>query len=203
MKRYPALGLIEFADIAVGIQATDAMCKKAPIGLVRAGTITDGRYLTLIGGTTGSVGEAMREGLAWGAASVIDYVLLADVHPRLFEAILGRRSTSGTGSVGIIETDTVAASVRATEAALKGTQVDLVETRMGDQGLRGKGLSVLRGELHDIEAALAIATAALAESGRTATTRIVSSPHEATAVLFAEGTAFAVAKLVSLDGETD
>jgi microcompartment protein CcmL/EutN len=203
MKTHPALGLIEFADIAAGMLATDAMLKRAPIGFVRAGTITAGRYLTLIGGTPASVGEAVREGLAWGSASVLDHVFLADVHPRLFEGILGRRRTTGAGSLGIIETDTVAANIRAAEAALKGTQVDLVEIRLAEEGLAGKGLSVFRGELHDVEAALAIAVAALEETGRTATTRIVSSPHEATAVQLSGGTAFAAAKLLALGGESD
>ena len=201
MKTHPALGLIEFADIAVGMQATDAMLKKAPIGFVRAGTITAGRYLTLIGGTPASVGEAVREGLSWGGESVVDHVLLADVHPRLFEGILGRRRTDGVGSLGIVETETVAANVRAAEAALKGTQVELVEIRPGEQGLHGKGLSVFRGELHDVEAARAFAVAVLEESGRTATTRIVSSPHEATTAQLAEGTSFATATLAPLPGE--
>ena len=201
MKTHSALGLVEFADIAVGIQATDAMLKKAPIGFVRSGTITAGRFLTLIGGTTASVGEAMREGLAWGGGSVVDHVLLADVHPRLFEGLLGRRLGPGLGSLGIIETNSVAANVRAAELALKGTQVELVEIRLGDGGLAGKGLLVLRGELHDVEAALVIAIAALEETGRTAVTRIVSSPHDATAAQLAEGSAFAAAKLVTLDGE--
>jgi microcompartment protein CcmL/EutN len=201
MKTHPALGLIEFADIAVGMQATDAMLKKAPIGFVRAGTITAGRYLTLVGGTPASVGEAVREGLAWGGESVVDHVVLADVHPRLFEGLLGRRRTEGAGSLGIVETETVAANVRAAEAALKGTQVELVEIRPGEQGLHGKGVSVFRGELHDVEAALAIAVAALEETGRTAVTRIVSSPHEATTAQLVEGTSFATATLASLDGE--
>ena len=203
MKTHPALALIEFADIAAGMLATDAMLKRAPIGFVRAGTITAGRYLTLIGGTPASVGEAVREGLAWGSASVLDHVFLADVHPRLFEGILGRRRTTGAGSLGIIETDTVAANIRAAEAALKGTQVELVEIRLAEEGLAGKGLSVFRGELHDVEAALAIAVAALEETGRTAITRIVSSPHEATAVQLSGGTAFAAAKLLALAGESD
>ena len=40
------------------------MLKKAPVAFFRSGTVTAGRYLTLIGGTPASVEEAM---LRYGA----------------------------------------------------------------------------------------------------------------------------------------
>ena len=46
----PALALIEFNSIAVGIQAGDAMVKKAPIASIKAGTVQPGKYLVLITG---------------------------------------------------------------------------------------------------------------------------------------------------------
>ena len=52
MKIYPAIAALEFDDIAAGVAATDAMLKRAPIAFFKSGTITHGRYLTLIGGTT-------------------------------------------------------------------------------------------------------------------------------------------------------
>ncbi|MBI3286863.1 MAG: BMC domain-containing protein, partial [Chloroflexi bacterium] len=46
----PALALVEFSSIAVGIQAGDAMAKRAPIATLRAGTVQPGKYLVLIAG---------------------------------------------------------------------------------------------------------------------------------------------------------
>ncbi len=45
----PALALVEFSSIATGIQAADAMIKRAPIETLRAGTVHNGKYLVLIG----------------------------------------------------------------------------------------------------------------------------------------------------------
>ena len=95
MKNPPAIAVVEFKDIAVGIVATDAMLKKSPIAFLKCGTISRGRYLTLIGGTTASVEEAINEGLFWGGANVLDHVLLADVHPQVYDAILGQRRPIG------------------------------------------------------------------------------------------------------------
>jgi microcompartment protein CcmL/EutN len=202
MKKHPAIAVIEFDHIPDGMSATDAMLKKAPIAFVKCGTITRGRYLTLVGGTTASVDEALREGLAHGAGSVLDHLFLADVHPRVYDAILGRRTPGGVGALAIIETDTVAANVRAAEAALKGTPVDLIEIRLADAGLSGRGLSVYQGTLPDIEAAIDIVTRYLGESGGQLRHRIVSAPHEALIRQIEASTWFGSQEVLDLDGET-
>jgi microcompartment protein CcmL/EutN len=201
MKKTPALAVIEFCDIPQGVAATDAMLKKAPIAFVKSGTITRGRFLTIIGGTMGSVEPSLAEGLEWGGKSVIDFLLLADVHPRVFDAILGERRPAAAGALAVLETGTVAASVRAAELALKGTGVELVEIRLADTGLSGKGISIYRGELHEIEAAIAIVRAFAAESGTELRDIVIPSPHEALARQVAAGTEFSSAALLELDGE--
>jgi len=201
MKTAPALAIVEFDDIAAGVFATDAMLKKAPIAFVRSGTITRGRYLTLIAGSTASVEVSLAEGLASAGRSVVDHLLLADVHPRVFAAMCGARLPDGSGALAVIETDTVAAVVRAAELALKGTPVELVEIRLADAGLAGKGLSVYRGDLHDVEAAVAIVERAVRQGGGAVRHRILPSPHDATARQMASGTSFAQAEWLDLGGE--
>jgi microcompartment protein CcmL/EutN len=201
MKKYPAIAVVEFRDIAAGMHATDAMLKKAPIMFVRAGTISGGRYMTLIGGTTASVDESFNEGLFHGAQSVIDHVFLADVHPHLHDAILGHRRTGGSGAMAIVETPTVSANVRSAELALKGTPVSLVEIRLADQGLAGKGLSIYQGELHDVEAAIDIVLSHLVRTRSDVMYKIISSPHEAMTLEVDAGTMFSDTKSMELDGE--
>ncbi|HVN75658.1 MAG TPA: BMC domain-containing protein [Thermoanaerobaculaceae bacterium] len=201
MKRHPAIAILEFRDIAVGMVATDALLKRSPIAFVKCGTISRGRFLTLIGGTTAAVEEAVSEGLAQGGESVLDHVLLADVHSQLYEGILGNRRAVGPGSVAVIETATVSANVRAAELALKGTPVDLIEIRLADSGLSGKGLSIFQGELHDVEAAVEIAVGFLLRAGVEATYRIISAPHDALAREVAGSTYFGSSSLLELDGE--
>jgi microcompartment protein CcmL/EutN len=201
MKKHPAIAIIEFRDIAVGIVATDAMLKKAPIGFVKSGTISRGRYLTLIGGTTASVEESLAEGLFHGGESVLDHVLLADVHPQVYDAILGVRKPVGSGSLAIIETGTVSSNVRAAELALKGTPVDLIEIRLADTGLSGKGLSIVQGELHDVEAAVDIVVRYLQSFGGEVVYKIISAPHEGLSQQVQASTYFGSAALLELEGE--
>ena len=202
MKKAPALAVIEFRDIPAGVDATDAMLKKAPIAFVKAGTITRGRFLALIGGSTAAVEESLREAQFRAGESVLDHLLLADVHPRVYDAILGGRRAAGTGAIAVIETDTVASNVRAAELALKGTPVELVELRLADSGLSGKGVSIYQGELPDIEAAVDIVLGYLREAGGDVRHTIISSPHDALVRQLGSGTSFASAALLDLDGET-
>lgn len=202
MKKYPAMAVVEFREISRGMYATDTMLKKAPIAFVRCGTISRGRYLTVIGGTTASVEEAYHEGLFWGGDSVLDSVMLADVHPQVHDAILGARRPEGSGSMAIVETGTVSSNVRAAELALKGTPVSLMELRLADMGLSGKGLSIYQGELHDIEAAMDLVSSFLRAAGREVTFKIISSPHEAMGQRVHLHSHFGTGTLMELDGET-
>jgi microcompartment protein CcmL/EutN len=202
MKRYPAIAVVEFRDIAAGLYTADAMVKKAPITVLRSGTISHGRYLIFIGGSTASAQESYQEGLFTGGDSVIDHVFLPDVHPAVLDAVLGKRGTGPwTGALAVLETRTVACHIRAAELALKGTPVDLVELRLTDDGLAGKGVSVYHGALHDIQAAMEISVKTLEAAGVEVLHRIITAPHESIAESVEQGTHFSTNKIVELDGE--
>ncbi len=202
MKKHPALAIVEFSDIPTGIYAADAMLKKAPIAFIKCGTITRGRYLVMIGGSTAAVEEARDEGLARGGDQVLDHLLLADVHPRVYDAIVGTRRAGGQGAVAIVETDTVASNVRAAEAALKATDVELIEIRLADTGLSGKGVSLYQGDLHQIEEAVRVARAFLEGAGAGMRHRVIPSPHEGLLAQIRTSTWFGSQAILDLDGET-
>ncbi|MCO5044209.1 MAG: BMC domain-containing protein [Kiritimatiellae bacterium] len=202
MKKYPAMAVVEFGEIGKGMFATDKMLKKAPIAFIRCGTISRGRYLTAIGGSTASVGESFDEGLFWGGDAVLDSVLLADVHPQVHDAILGQHRPQGRGALAIVETQTVACNVRAAELALKGTPVNLMELRLADAGLSGKGLSIYEGELYDIEAAMDIVSGFLEAAGKELNYQIISSPHEALDTRITSHSLFGTARMIELEGES-
>ncbi len=216
MKPCPALAAFEFDDIPTGVAATDALLKRAPIAFFRCGTITDGRYLTVIGGTTASVGEAAEETLRYAGPHLLDHVILPDVHPRLYEGVLGKRHPRVTGSLAIVECATVSACIKLTEAALKGTRVELIEIRLADSGLAGKSITVIEGTLYDIEAAVSLAVGRQEESpallrvqkagSPTHVTgglsyRIIAAPHDATNAQVSHGTGFSSSLLIELEGE--
>lgn len=156
----PALALVEFSSIAAGIQAADAMVKRAPIDVIKTGTVQPGKYLVLIGGMVADVEESVAAGREVGASAVVDYILLPQVHPEVVEAIGGGRVPKVTDSLGVIETTTVAACIHAADAGIKGAEVRLVEVRLAD-GLGGKGIVLYAGLVADVEAAVEIGVGVL------------------------------------------
>ena len=201
MKTFSAIAIIEFKDIAVGIHATDTMIKKAPIALLKTGIVSQGRYLVMIGGSTASVDESFQEGLFWGRDSVLDSVILPDVHPQVHDAVLGQPLAAIGGAMAILETSTVASNIRAAEVALKGTPVDLMSLRFADSWLAGKGVSIYRGELHDVEAAVDIATVHLEGLGRPLLSRVIPAPHESLIEELSSSTMYQESRLLEMEGE--
>lgn len=151
----PALALIDFSSIAVGIESADAMVKRSQIDVIRAGTVQPGRYLVLIGGPVADVEESLEAGRRVGGESVLDHVFLPHVHPGVVGALGGEREPEPRDAVGVVETTTVAAAIHAADAGVKGADVRLVEIRMAD-GLGGKGIVLYAGLVADVEAAVEI-----------------------------------------------
>ena len=163
----PALALLEFNSIAAGIQAADAMVKRAPIDVIRAGTVQPGKYLVLIGGAVADVEESLAAGREVGGDAAVDFVYLPFVHPEVVKAVGGRRAPEVTDALGIIETSTVAAAIHAADAGIKGAEVRLVEVRLAD-GLGGKGIVIFSGLVADVQAAVEIGVGALERPDRSA-----------------------------------
>jgi microcompartment protein CcmL/EutN len=175
--KYPAIALIELGSIAAGMYAADKMVKRSPIELLHAGTVQPGKYLILVGGGTAEVEESYREALQVAADSILDEVFLPKVHPRVIDALEGERSFKKYESFVVLETSTVAAIIRATDAAAKGAQVEVAELRLGS-GLGGRGFAILTGGRTDVEAAAEVATLSLAGRNGTLCHSIVSNVHE-------------------------
>lgn len=160
----PALALVEFSSIAVGIRTADAMVKRAPINVIKTGTVQPGKYLVLIGGLVADVEESLAAGREVGAEALLDYVYLPQVHPEVVDAVGGGRVPQVIDSVGVVETTTVAAAIHAADAGIKGAEVRLIEVRLAD-GLGGKGIVLFSGLVADVEAAVEIGVGVLEHPG--------------------------------------
>jgi microcompartment protein CcmL/EutN len=203
MKKASALAVLEFEDIPSGVYAVDMILKKSPIAFVRAGTVTRGRYLIVFGGSTAATAESFDEVMGMMSASIMDSALLSDVHSDLFESVFGKRRKV-LGSLLIVETETASSIVRAVEAALKGTPVELIELRLSDVGLSGKGVALLAGSLPDIDAAAFLAAdgaGANAAAPRGFSCRVIAAPHDVLEREMAATTPFDTAPMLELDGE--
>ena len=155
MKKYPSIALLELSSIAVGIFAADTMVKKAPITVLKSGTVHNGKYLILIGGSVGSVEESYYTGIDSGEEKLIDQVQLPDIHEKVHDAILGSRQNCTGEAIGIIETSTVAAIIKSSDAAVKGADVEILEIRIADD-LGGKAFAIFNGEIEDVQSAIEI-----------------------------------------------
>ncbi|HSH02554.1 MAG TPA: BMC domain-containing protein [Anaerolineae bacterium] len=165
MSTPPALGLLELDSIAHGILVGDAMIKKAPLTHLYTGTIHPGHYLLLAIGDVAPVEEALAAGQIAAAQTGTphpcrDQLFLPFAHPAIVNALQNNTPTTTLGEAfTIIETHTVAAAIRATDAACKGADIILWQLRLGD-GLGGKGLALFNGRIADVEAARDLATTA-------------------------------------------
>ena len=189
MTKLPAIALIELSSIAAGAFAADRMVKRSPVELLHAGTMQPGKYLILIGGGTAEVEESYREGMQTAEAAILDEVFLPQVHPQVVEALEGARTFANYESMVVLETSTIAAIVRATDAAAKGAMVEVAELRIGS-GLGGRGLAILTGARTDVEAAADIATQSLAGRNVTLCHSIISNVHEQFAERLGESSRF-------------
>jgi microcompartment protein CcmL/EutN len=179
----PAVAVIELASIAVGIETGDAMVKRAPVDVVRAGTIHPGKYVVLVAGAVGDVEEAFRAGLDVAQPCLVDSVFLPNVHDQVVAAVRGLRRTGAGEALGVVETSTIAAIVEAADAGVKGAAVRLLEVRLGD-GIGGKGYLLFDGSVSDVEAAVAVALERVADGtlgsvpgGRSPVGRVIAQLH--------------------------
>ena len=175
MTLSPALALLEFSSVAAGIVAGDAMVKRAPIDHLVAGTVQPGKYLVLVAGDTASVEEAIAAGAETSRSSLLDHVFLPDVHADVVAALRGRSLDEPPAALGIVETDSVAMTLEAADAGVKGAAVDLIEINLAD-GLGGKAYLLFGGDVADVEAAVAIGSGRVPEAHLLASS-VISQLH--------------------------
>jgi microcompartment protein CcmL/EutN len=172
----PALGFLETSSIAAGIEATDAMMKKASVELLLTTIVPRGKYLILIGGAVADVEHSLAAGRERAGKSVLDEFLIQGVHPQLPAAIKGRVAPPKLDAVGIIETKEVASAIFAGDAAVKAAAVTLIEAK-NQPG--GKGLVVLTGDVGAVGAAVAAGVATIKKDGMLVGSVVIPAAHEA------------------------
>lgn len=167
--QHPALALLELDSVAAGIRTADVMVKRAPIALLKTGSVQPGRYLVMVGGSVASVEEAFSAGCEAAGDFLADSVFLPDVDAGVYDAALGARRTLEQEALGVFETLFVASLLRAADAAVKGAAVRVAEIRVAD-GLGGRAFVLFDGLVADVEAALDIAGSRVAADRTVAAT---------------------------------
>jgi len=174
-QRGPSIGFLETSSIARGIEATDAMMKKAAVDLLMTTIVPRGKYLIMIGGAVADVEASMRAGRETAGSSVMDEFVIQNVHPQLPAAIKGRVKPERLEAVGLIETKEVASAIYAGDAAVKAAAVTLIEAR-NQPG--AKGLVVLTGDVGAVRAAVAAGVATIKKEGMLVAEVVIPRAHE-------------------------
>ncbi|HET7294918.1 MAG TPA: BMC domain-containing protein [Vicinamibacteria bacterium] len=170
----PALGFVETASIARGVEALDALLKRARVEVLLTSIVPRGKYVILFGGGVADVEEALKAGLETAGRSVVDHFLIPSVHPQLPAAIKGRVKVPGLEALGLIETRDVASAVYAGDAAAKAAGVTLIEARSQPGG---KGLVAMTGTVGDVRAAVAAGVATVKGDGMLVAEVVIALAH--------------------------
>jgi microcompartment protein CcmL/EutN len=173
----PAIALVETNSVASGILVGDAMMKKAVVELLEARPVCPGKYLVLIGGAVGPVREAYQVGVSSAADTLVDQLLLPNVHRSVFPALMSATPPRGDEALGIIETVTAAICVVAADAAVKAADVQLLEVRLAN-GLGGKSFVIMEGTVAEVEASVAAGIELVREAGLLVRQVIIPQLHE-------------------------
>jgi len=173
-----ALGAVETRSIALGIEAADAMCKAADVGLLMSAPTCPGKYLILVVGTVAAVRAAVEAGTKTAKDSLVDSTVIPSLHPQVVPALQAVADVTDVAAVAVIETFSMAAALRAADSAVKAASVSLVEVRLG-RGLAGKAFVILTGEVSAARAAVAAGLKAVEDQQMVLATTVIAAPHPA------------------------
>jgi microcompartment protein CcmL/EutN len=148
-----AVAAVETSSIAQGVVACDAMMKTAAVELVEACPVSPGKYWVLIGGDVAPVRAAFRRGVEVAAETLLDSLLIPQLHEGVLAALRGTSRSGEHDALGVIETLTAASVIVAADDAAKAANVTLRDLRLAN-GLGGKGVLFLSGSVADVQAAV-------------------------------------------------
>ncbi len=173
-----AVGAIELSSVGVGYQVQDALMKAASTTLIIARTVCSGKYLVVFSGNIANVEAAMETAETVGGVSVIDRLVVANVHPALFPAMAQSvvLSPEEIGALGVVETYSAVSAMVAADYAAKAADVTLFRLSLA-MAMGGKGLLLLTGSLASVEAAVEAAKNALKDGGLLASAVVLARPE--------------------------
>ncbi|MBM4174932.1 MAG: BMC domain-containing protein [Ignavibacteria bacterium] len=171
-----SIGLIELSSIAAGFQVTDAMLKAAEVDLVLARTICSGKYMVLVRGDVAAVQSSVDAGAVAGNFSVIDTFVIPNVHESVFPAIAGTTKIELLEALGIVEAFSVASLIEAADAAVKSSNVKLIEVRLA-MALGGKAFVTLTGEVAAVQSAVDAGAHVVSQKGLLVNKIVIPQPR--------------------------
>lgn len=171
-----ALGMVEILNIPKGMEAGDAMLKAANVRLVAAQTVCAGKFICIVEGEVAAVRESLEAGVLCAQDSLVDSVLIPNIHPNVLTAINACSELGQVGALGIMETYSLAAAVMAADVCVKTADITLIEVRLG-RGMGGKSFVLMTGEVAAVEAAIKAGESPDEVQGLMSKSVVIPSPH--------------------------
>ena len=170
------IGVQEFASIASGVLALDAIVKAAPVELLGTRTVTPGQLVVLFTGDVASVEVSLAKGREVAGDSLIDELFIPNLHAQVIPAIRGEARVESWDALGIIESFSVTASIVAADIAAKEGRVDLPEIRLAG-GMGGKSYVKIMGPIEEVQAAVRAGVQHVEAKGLLCQQVIIPRPH--------------------------
>ncbi|TBW35342.1 BMC domain-containing protein [Siculibacillus lacustris] len=174
---YAAVGMVEFTSIAAGIDGADRMIKSARVQPIFFKTICPGKFVAAVTGDVASVTSAVAAARERHPDTVVDWFVIANIHPEVVQGLAGVCPATDRKALGIIETFSAISVVMAADAAVKAANVHLVDVRIA-LALGGKGYILLTGDVTACEAAVEAGGAAVARLGLLVGKIVIANPSE-------------------------
>ena len=172
-----AIGMIEFGSIARGIYEADQMVKTSDVEIVTANSECPGKYSAIVHGDVSSVETAVRRGEETAEEFLIDSIVIPNVHPRVFPAIVGTTMPEEIQALGILESYSLATMVIATDAVLKSAELDAIEIRLGT-GLGGKAYFTFTGDVAAVKTGVNVGMEIIGDAGVLLNAEVIPSPSK-------------------------
>ncbi|MBM3709367.1 MAG: BMC domain-containing protein [Actinobacteria bacterium] len=171
-----SIGIVEFRSIAVGIDAVDKIVKASEVVIFDARTICPGKYYIIFSGLVSAVKNSMSIIEEGCSTFIIDSVVIPNVYPRIFSAVSGTSEIKSFKSIGVIETLTSPSIFWSADAAVKATEVDIVEIRVA-RAIGGKNICIINGELSDVSESVRVGIQYPEEKGFLVNYEVIAAPH--------------------------
>ena len=172
-----ALGLIESNSIAKGVEIADVMVKTAQVDILVAKSICPGKYIVLVNGDVAAVKQSVETGLALEPQVVVDYFVIANIHPAILPAISGGIEVGDIQAIGSFETYSVASTIESADLAVKAANVTPLKMHLAF-GIGGKSYVVFAGDVADVQKAIEIGADLAEQKGLLTNKIVIPRPHQ-------------------------
>ncbi len=170
-----SIGMVEYNSIARGIYASDQMVKVAEVEIVTATSVCPGKYITIVHGEVSAVQTAVETGEKEAGEFLVESIVIPNVHPGVFPAIVSASVPERIQALGILESYSLSAMVIAADAVLKSAELEAVEIRLGT-GLGGKAYFTFTGDVAAVRNGADVGMASIGEKGLLLNAEVIPSP---------------------------